>query len=37
VLTGGIAIALTLIAIPVSLGMGLARSGRAIAKRVQGR
>lgn len=37
VVTGGIAIALTLIAIPVSLGMGLAWSAREIAKRVQGR
>lgn len=36
VLTGGIAIALTLIAIPVSLGMGIAWGARAIAKRVQG-
>ncbi len=36
VLTGGIAIALTLIAIPVSLGMGLAWGARAIVKRVQG-
>ena len=36
VLTGGIAIALTLIAIPVSLGMGLAWSARAIARRMQG-
>jgi hypothetical protein len=36
VLTGGIAVALTLIAIPVSLGVGLAWSARAIVRRVQG-
>lgn len=36
VLTGGIAIALTLIAIPVSLGMGLAWGARTLARRVQG-
>ena len=37
VLTGGIAIALTIIAIPVSLGMGLAWGARAIARHVQGK
>ena len=37
VLTGGIAVALTLIAIPVSLGMGMAWGARAIAKHMQGK
>lgn len=34
--TGGVAIALTIIAIPVSLGMGLAWGVRSIARRVRG-
>lgn len=36
VLTGGIAIVLTVIAIPVALGLGLARGAKSIAQRVRG-